>query len=157
MVGFTVKIKKDFDARKFKDLVARAKLASQKIDVGYPEGDKERDGTSLAMLAAAHTFGVPENGLPERPFMSQGINNNRQQFIDLNRGNVVAILSGKMTAETALGQLGVMAVGAIQQEIKKGGFAPLKEATIKRKKSSKPLISTGQMLQSLKYVLIPKT
>ena len=55
--------------------------------------------------------------------------------------------------EQALGQLGEMTKGDVQTEIRSGDFAPLKPATIKRKGSSRPLIDTGQMVQSIAWEL----
>lgn len=154
MVGFSVKIKKDLKPGSLTDFAKRLTGAgSRVVNVGYAEGPKEEDGTSIAMVAAVHNFGAPEKSIPERPFMTQAIANNREQFMALNRKNIPLVLEDKMTTDQALGQLGAMAVGAIQREIKTGEFVALKPATIKQKGSSKPLMDTNQMLQSTTFVL----
>jgi hypothetical protein len=148
-----VKILKDINAKAFDELRARIKADHSKINVGIPAGKNEDDGTPVALIAAVHEFGSPEKGIPERPFLRTTIQENREKYVQLNRRNLVAVLNGKMSVEQALGQLGEVAKGDVQAKIASGGFAPLKAATIKRKGSSKPLIDTGQMRQSIEWEL----
>ncbi len=123
------------------------------VNVGVPEGKREEDGTPVAMIAAVHEFGSPSQGIPERPFLRVAVQRNRQKYVRLNRINLVKMLRGQATVDQALGQLGEMAKGDVQTEIRSGDFAPLKPATIKRKGSSRPLIDTGQMVQSIAWEL----
>ena len=88
-----------------------------------------------------------------RRFLRVAIQKNRLKYVRLNRINLVKMMHGQMGMEQALGQLGEMAKGDVQAEIKSGDFTPLKEATIKRKGSSRPLIDTGQMVQSMQWEL----
>lgn len=148
-----VRILKDINAKAFDELRDRLKAAHSKINVGVPAGKSEADGTPVALIAAVHEFGSPEKGIPERPFLRSTIQANKAKYVQLNRRNLVAVLNGKMTMEQALGQLGVVATGDVQAGIVAGGFAPLKAATIKRKGSSKPLIDTGQLRQSIAWEL----
>lgn len=154
MAGFSVKIVKDLDRAKLQALADRTRKAGARIvNVGYPDGPKEENGTSVAMIAAVHNFGSPARGIPERPFMTQAVTGAREKFIALNRRNIPLVLQDQMTTDEALGQLGTLAVSLIQQQIKNGDFKELKEETIERKGSSKPLIDDGQMLQSTTYML----
>ena len=105
------------------------------------------------MIAAVHEFGSPSHGIPERPFLRVAVQRNRQKYVRLNRINLVKMLRGQATVDQALGQLGEMAKGDVQTEIRSGVFAPLKPATIKRKGSSRPLIDTDQMEQSVAWEL----
>lgn len=148
-----VKILKDINAKAFDELRARIKADHSKINVGVPVGKSEADGTPVALIAAVHEFGSPQKGIPERPFLRTTIQENRAKYVQLNRRNLVEVLNGKMNVEQALGQLGEVAKGDVQAKIASGGFAPLKEATIKRKGSSKPLIDTGQLRQSIAWEL----
>jgi phage gpG-like protein len=149
----TVKILKDINAKAFDDLRARLKADHSKINVGVPSGKNEADGTPVALIAAVHEFGSSEMGIPERPFLRTTIQANKGKYVQLNRKNLVAVLNGKMDIEQALGQLGAVAAGDVQAQIASGGFAPLEAATIKRKGSSKPLIDTGQLRQSITWEL----
>lgn len=159
MAGFTVKIIKDLDHAKIQAFLDRAKSAARQVNVGFPDnGAKEADGTSVAMIAAVQNFGSPEQGIPERPFLTQAITKNQLNFIKLNRKNILKILEDKMTSEDALGQLGAYAAGQVQVEIKTGEFQELSPRTIARRKknSTRPLYDTGQMVQSVTYVLVDK-
>ncbi len=165
----TMKIIKDVDMNKFDELKRRINAAAHVVNVGVPSSKREADGTPVAMIAAVHEFGSPAQGIPERPFLTPAIKKNRLKYVRLNRINLVKMLRGQMTAEQALGQLGEMAKGDVQVEIRHGSFAPLKPATIRarernrssgynqslRKKAEgpidRPLIDTGQLVQSIAW------
>lgn len=148
----TAKIIKDFDG-KFLDRLKAALTGKRErvVNVGFPASAKEPDGTSTAFIAAVHEFGSEH--VPERSFMRTSLEANRNKRKTLNAQNLKKVLNGGMSVDTALGQLGLMASSDIKEQIKNGSFAPLKEATIKCKGSSKPLIDTGQMRQSVTYEL----
>lgn len=150
----TTKIIKDFDG-KFLDRLKRALTGKREriVNVGFPAKAKEPDGSSTALIAAVHEFGAPDKGIPERSFMRTSLEQNRNKRKTLNEQNLKKVLNGGMSVDAALGQLGLMASSDIKEQIKNGSFTPLKAATIKRKGSSKPLIDTGQMRQSVTYEL----
>lgn len=149
----SVKVLKDIDPKALDRLRQRLVGDNRVVNVGVPEGKREEDGTPVAMIAAVHEFGSPSQGIPERPFLRVAAQRNRQKYVRLNRINLVKILRGQATVDQALGQLGEMAKGDVQTEIRSGVFTPLKEATKKRKGSSRPLIDTGQMVQSIAWEL----
>jgi hypothetical protein len=153
----TTRILKDIDKAAIDRLKQRLIQDGRVVNVGVPEGKHEADGTPVAMIAAVHEFGSPSRGIPERPFLRVAVQRNRLTYIRLNRINLVKMLRGQMTADQALGQLGEMAKGDVQTEIRNGDFAPLKPATIRRKGSSKPLIDTGQIVQSIAWELGDKS
>ena len=153
----TTRILKDIDKAAIDRLKQRLIQDGRIVNVGVPEGKREADGTPVAMIAAVHEFGSPSQGIPERPFLRVAVQRHRLEYIRLNRINLVKMLRGQMTADQALGQLGEMAKGDVQTEIRNGDFAPLKPATIRRKGSSKPLIDTGQMVQSIAWELGDKS
>lgn len=148
----TTKLIKDVDLRVFDELKRRL-IGERVVKVGFPQGRTEADGTPVALIAATHEFGSPERGIPERSFLRSGMRENQEKYVRLNKVNLVRILRGQLTSEQALGQLGEMAKGDVQQKIRSGDFAPLKPSTVDRKGSSKPLIDTGQMVQSVSYEL----
>ncbi len=150
----TTIIVKDFDG-KFLDRLKKSLTGKRDryVKVGFPSNATESDGTKTALVAAVHEFGSPSQGIPERPFVRPSLDKNRAKRSALNKQNLKKVLNGGITIDAALGQLGHMAAGDIQEEIRNGNFAPLKPATIQRKGSSKPLIDTGQMRQSVTYEL----
>ena len=56
------------------------------------------------------------------------------------------------TAETVLKRVGALGVRLVQEKIVSGSFKPNAPSTIRKKGSDKPLIDTGRMRQSVKYV-----
>lgn len=149
----TSQLVKDIDMTVFDELKKRLVGDGKVVHVGVPEGPKETDGTPMAMIAAVHEYGAPSQGIPERPVYRVVVRKNREKYLQLNRTNLVKMLRGQMTADQALGQLGEMAKGDVQSEIRNGDFTPLKPATIKRKGSSRPLIDKGQYIQSIQWQL----
>jgi hypothetical protein len=149
----TSKLVKDIDMTVFDEMKRRMVGADKVVNVGVPEGQKETDGTPVAMIAAVHEYGSPAQGIPERPFLRVAIQKNRLKYVRLNRINLVKMLRGQMDVDQALGQLGEIAKGDVVTEIRSGNFTPLKDATIQRKGSSRPLIDTGQMVQSMQWQL----
>jgi hypothetical protein len=154
--GFTLKVTRDFDHKAFDALKKLAGDSNRVVNVGVGPGKREPDGTPLAMIGAVHEFGAPEQGIPERPWLRPAITDNREKYTALNRANLARLMTGEMTFDAALGQLGLMAQGFARQQIQNGAYAPLKPATIKRKGSSKPLIDTGNFLQSITYSIGPR-
>lgn len=159
----TTKILKDIDSRFFETLADRFASGNKQVLVGFPNNGKmaaDQDGKPadmlMAQLAAIHEFGAPSAGIPERSFLRAAILQNRDKYVRLNRQNIIKMLQNKQSMDGALNMLGVVAKGDVQQYIAEGSFAPLKPATIARKGSSKPLIDSGQMRQSVQYQLDPK-
>lgn len=145
---------KDIDPRAFDDLRRRLEAGNHQVRIGFPAGVQHKgDGDSIAMaeLAAVHEFGAPSVGIPERPFMRVSLQKNRPAYVALNRQNIKKILQKQMDIRTALGRLGELAKGDMQKEIAQGSFAPLKPSTIRRKGSSRPLVDSGQMRQSIAW------
>ena len=63
------------------------------------------------------------------------------------------VLSGEMTMQTLLEQMGNLAEGHVKQEITDLDTPPNAQSTIDRKGSSSPLIDTGALRQSIRYVI----
>ena len=66
-------------------------------------------------------------------------------------------LAGKATIRGALAKIGQLAAGDVKRIIAAGGFVENAAETILRKGSSKPLINTGQLRQSVTYQVHFKT
>lgn len=128
-------------------------LGLQRVKVGVPGTATEADGTKIAMIAAVHEFGRPDLGIPERPFLRGSILASRQKYIKMAKRGAKKVAEGVMDSGTVYRLIGAEAVGNVQEYIRNADFVPLKPATIKRKGSSKPLIDTGQLRQSITYVV----
>lgn len=150
------RIVKDLDG-KFLDKLRRELDHADVVKVGFPSGGKkEPDGTPIALVAATLNYGSDKMNIPERPFLTDAVTKNKSKYAKLNKMNLLRVLSGKIKLRQCLEMLGVVAVGDVQSEIRNGSFTPLAPETIKRKGSSKPLIDTGNMMQSVTYVVEAK-
>ena len=148
----TTVIVKDFDG-KFLDRLKKALTGKREriVKVGIPSTAKESDGGSTALIAAVHEYGAPDKGIDERAFLRTGLQKNLGRYKALNEQNLKKVINGGMSVDDALGRLGLMASSDVKDHIRDGSFAPLDPKTIKRKGSSKPLIDTGQMRQSITF------
>ncbi len=135
-----------------KKVAERVKRMRGRVQVGWPAGSVEPGGTSMVTVAAAHVFGTAT--VPQRDALRPGIEKALPEIRKMNVRNLAAVASGSMDLQTALGRVGAFAVGAVQQEITHGDFVPLKPATIRRKKSSKPLIDSGSMRQGVTFRVV---
>lgn len=153
MAKSTTRIIKDFNPAAVEEIRRRlmGMGKSPTVNVGFPASAGQHDEAEMnvASLAAVHEFGA--GNVPERSFLRVAIRNNREKYVLLNRQNLALIVRGQMGIDQALGQLGELAKSDVQMEITEGDFAPLSAATINRKGSSKPLIDSGQMRQSVAW------
>ncbi len=115
------------------------------------KGAEAAEGSPDLTVADVATFNEFGLGVPERSFIrawydEQGAAN-RAKFRALS----ARVLRGELTQERMLEQLGLLFVGQIQQRITDGIAPENAESTKKQKGSSKPLIDTGQLRQSITY------
>lgn len=89
--------------------------------------------------------------IPQRSFIRSAYDENESD-IKHNADIVVAnILEGNMLRNQALDILGNYMQGLIQRKMVEGPFVPNSPMTIARKGSSRPLIDTGRLRQSIRY------
>ena len=122
-------------------------LSRGKVVVGYPgDGPMHESGQfTVAALAVAHEFGVPDNNLPARPFMRQTWNNNQADVKVKQRLAFGMALRGRWSPRMALERLGLDYEDKVRATIDAGNFEPIAAATKKRKGSSRILIDTGDL------------
>lgn len=104
----------------------------------------------LAVVAAIHEFGLGD--MPQRSFLRSAYDENLPMIDKMIQRVADGAVFGLGT-NAALNQLGNVVQGMVQRKIVDGPFVPNSPATIKRKKSSKPLIDTGHLRQSIRYVI----
>ena len=105
-------------------------------------------------LAAIHEYGSQSRNIPERSFLRASIQLNRSKYGKFLVSEVKSLLLGRTTTLKIKQILGMQAAADVQMFMVNGKFAPLKAKTIKRKGSSKPLIDTGQLRQSITYRVV---
>ena len=143
---------------------ALEKLAGQmkraKLEVGFFESATYPDGTPVAYVAAIQEFGNPAGNNPSRPFFRNAISQH-DGWKDLASKAMNAVVEGRMGLDQALNQMGLKMAADVKDSITDGSYEALKQSTLDARQSrkrtegvaSKPLIDTGQMLQSVTYAV----
>lgn len=134
------------------------KLKGNEVFIGFQAGKKmhkDKDGkeVDLAEIAAFNELGTSTS--PSRPFLRQSVDDNKDKISVMCERTAKDIANGG-SAEQGLKKLGEFGVSLVQKKIRNGSFKPNAESTIRKKKSDKPLIDTGQMRQSVHYVIRKK-
>lgn len=131
-----------------------AELNELEVRVGFQRGDaQEDDGTDICDVAAFNELGTDH--IPARPFIRQSVDDNESKINSFLKEEVKDFARGK-SAEQILKEIGIFQKDLMQDKITSGSFAPNAESTIKKKGSSKPLVDTGRMQQSVNYVIQKK-
>lgn len=105
-------------------------------------------GDDLVQIGRAHEFGL---GVPERPWLRTALARHGKLWVGGLKVALKQRAQGEYTAATlTLRQVGVFAVGKVQETIRTGPWVPNSPLTIALKGSSKPLIDTTQMINSVR-------
>lgn len=141
--------------KRLKEVMKRAEQLNRiQLVVGIPSDEnsrKESTGITNAELGVIHEFGAPEKGIPERSFMRSTASEEAENLGQLGNARIAEFLKGQKSAHDAFADVGAYLQGKIVEKITDGDFVANKEETAKRKKSSKPLIDTGQLRASITY------
>lgn len=119
------------------------------VKVGFPAG---KVGSDIVDRAVYNQFGT-SRGIPARPFLSNAMRKNKDKYGRFIKDRAKRILSGEISPDQALMQLGVMAESDVKTEITELKTPPNAPSTIRQKGSSNPLIDTGAMRASVTYVV----
>lgn len=134
-----------------------ALLDGMAVDVGFFEDDRygpENNNLPVATVAAMNEFGTSLN--PSRPFMEDTFRDkaNKLNISAAMRTVMKVTILGNGSLTRVLKILGSLASEAMRFEIQayasEGGNS---KATIERKGRDSPLIDTGKMLESVKFVI----
>lgn len=129
-------------------------LQDEEVFVGFQAGKVTDDrGVDMAQIAMWNELGT--STAPSRPFLRKSVDENADPINAMCAQQLKSITAGG-TAEQSLKQIGVFGVGLVQEKIESGSYEPNAPSTIRKKKSDKPLIDTGKMRQSVKYVIRKK-
>lgn len=90
--------------------------------------------------------------IPARPWLEPGVEDGLQQYLDVIEDGI----ADGLDKDTILEQVGVMAVGHVQQKIVDVKTPPNAPSTIKNKGSSNPLVDKGVLGQSVSFLLSDK-
>lgn len=133
----------------------KIKTGVQGEDVAVRRGKKgkiSRTDTPLAVIAAIHEYGL--GGMPQRSFLRSTYDENKEKIVGRASFIIRSVMDNQNISQATLEKLGNYVQGLVQKKIRNGSFTPNAPSTIKRKGSSKPLIDTGHLRQSIRYVII---
>ncbi|HEX2753725.1 MAG TPA: hypothetical protein VHP34_11595 [Alphaproteobacteria bacterium] len=128
--------------------IAKKVTQASSVDIGFLDGATYPDGTSVPMVAAVQEFGAPARNIPPRPFFRDMIAAKSPEWPEAV-GDL--LIFNEYDASKTLGQTGAAIKGQLQQSIADFNGVPLSEATSAKKGSSKQLIDTGVMINSVDF------
>jgi len=153
-------------------------LAGTRVMVGVPADNDERDDGEItnAEIGWLMENGIPEQNVPARPHMVPGVKRAKSKISDYMKQAGRLAMEGKTDSVVkALHAAGTTAVSSIKQVIREGIPPPLADSTIRGRSRGrkgaqkelarraagkapgvdlvKPLINTGQYLNSITHVL----
>lgn len=153
-MSFTVAVKRN----KRVDLskVQTSLRGPKKVKVGFPAGEADSDNIMKAVWNHFGTRGGASGGgwggpIPERPFLSNAMRDNRSSYRSAMKASASKLLTGKTDIKTVLSKLGTKAQGDVQEEITALSSPPNSPVTIELKGSSNPLIDSGELRNSVTW------
>jgi phage gpG-like protein len=115
------------------------------VAVGILQDHKVDNNFSMVDLATVHEYGSQYGRIPARSFIRSTCDAMRTKHLNLMSTLQNKILGGKLLLSQALETLGEVISKDMVSTINQGVRPDLTDGTIKRKKSSKPLIDTGRL------------
>lgn len=123
------------------------------VNVGFLQSSgmhKDSDMT-VAAIAAVHEFGSSDGRIPQRSFMRSAVSQNKNALQTLIEKLAGKVADGEMIRDKALGIIGQYVRDRIVAKINSSVPPPNAPSTISAKGSSRTLIDTGQMKQSVAW------
>lgn len=115
--------------------------------VGWFESAVYPEGTPVAYVATIQEFGTSR--IHARPFMRPAVADHGQEWLDQLADGARASLNGGPSGAQVLELVALGAAGNVAEKIQAVTSPALSPITVKRKGFAKPLIDTGQMIQSV--------
>lgn len=154
MIGVLTRIINPFKAKLALKGLERNLQRDGLVLVGVPEGaGTYEDGLTIATVAAVNNFGSADGKIPARPFLAPAVEKGAPQYRRLAELMIPKVIAGQMDMRDLLEQMGQLAEGHVKQEITDLDTPPNAPSTIAKKGSSNPLIDTGALRQSIRYVI----
>lgn len=128
----------------FQDLEADAKY----VDIGVHSDESEQ----LLIIASANEFGT-ERGIPARSYIRSTVDNLEDKYAREIERLANHLIEGRYSKFQALSILGQIVEGDIKTKIINLKEPPNDPSTIKKKGSENPLVDTGLLGQSIRYIV----
>lgn len=136
-------------------------IKNSRVLVGIPQEENARTDNSPignAGIGYIQENGSPANNIPARPFLIPGVKKVQDEAMKILADGARDALNEGDTNK-ALTKAGILASSSVKKTLQAGeGFEPLSERTLmarQRKgfKGTKPLIRTGQLRNSITFVV----
>jgi hypothetical protein len=120
------------------------------VTVGIHEDENARPDGEInnATLGAIQHFGT--DNIPARPWLDVGVSQSEQQYLQI----IADGLGDGLTITQIHERLGLVATASVQQYMVDLRTPPNAASTIAAKRSSNPLIDTGELRQSVSYKVV---
>lgn len=136
-------------------------LTKREILVGIPSDETQRkEGTiTNAAIGYINEFGSPAKNIPARPFLIPGVQRAEGKIEKRLKKSIEHVLDGSKTGMiTQMNAAGLEAQNSVRATINKGIMPELSESTLAARRrrgrtGEKPLIDTGQLRNSITYIL----
>lgn len=135
----------------FDRLVRELKSTGSKEVVAGIQQGAVNDGVQVAEYATANEFGTSK--APSRPFMRTYFDTGIQSLEKFSRNGITQVALGNASFPQFLNAAGVRMVDGIKKSINGGDWVPNAPYTISKKGSSKPLIDSTVMLNSVTFAI----
>lgn len=146
----------DHGYRKMRENMKRAsKGGGVSVGIHANEGAQSEAGSAVTVLDVAiwNEFGL---GVDERSFLRAWVDENASVNAEKLRKAMISVVRGQKTLEQELELIGLSFQGGIQKKIASGVMPQNRQSTIDKKGSSTPLIDTGQLRQSITFLVRDK-
>lgn len=112
---------------------------------------KTTKNTSVLDVGIHNEFGTER--IPARPFIRTTYDDNQSKWFGMIKKSMGDLYLGRSTVKQSLEKVGLQATSDMKRKFRSGdsSWKPNAPSTIKKKKSSKPLIDTAQLLNSIQH------
>ncbi len=114
---------------------------------------KESGAVDNIQVGIFNEFGTSDGRVPERSFLRSTFDEKRPDYERLKEKLAGKIIDGAMEVDQALGLLGLKVQADVRAKIKAHIPPPNAPATIAAKKSSTPLVDTGQLVAAIQFAV----
>lgn len=124
-----------------------------------PAAANDTGRLTIADIATFHEFGVgpfpmkgggTHPGIPQRSFIRAWFDESQEFIAQVLTSQMALVVAGTLTPEVAGERIALAFEGSMKQRISRGVPPPNAPSTIAKKRSSKPLIDTGQLRNAIR-------
>jgi len=134
------------------------KMGKKELKIGL-FGESDIVEENLASIGTINEFGTKNinpklgNVIPSRPFTRMAFDNNVSRIVKKASNDLLSVCNLKISSIEALRLTSIFVETLIKKSIKTGKWQPNAPSTIRKKRSSRPLIDNSDMIRGVKTKL----